>query len=167
VSGYITPVLVEGLDKVLLIRLYPEAAGITDAGTKAMAQGHETGQLGQDWESSQHEPVLGTEAVAPAPPAGPPGNVDVPYVSQAADLLNCTMGNWTGEPTSYAYVWKMNGAAVGSNAATYTITTGDVGKTATCVVTATNAAGSTQAPPSNGVVVAAAARSGPGPHREA
>jgi hypothetical protein len=152
--NYITPVLADDLDKVLLIRLYPEADGLTDAGTKAMAQGHETGQIGQDWESSQHEPVLGTEAVAPGAPAGPPANVDIPYVSQAANQLNCTMGNWTGEPASYAYQWKMGGTNTGTGSAQYVITSGDVGKTATCVVTATNAAGSTQAPPSNGVVVA-------------
>jgi hypothetical protein len=66
------------------------------------------------------------------------------------------MGNWEGEPTSYAYQWKIDGANVGTGTATAThaVQPGDVGKTATCVVTATNALGSTAAPPSNGVVVA-------------
>jgi hypothetical protein len=33
----------------------------------------------------------------------PPVNLDVPHVAQDNDLINCTMGNWTGSPTSYAY----------------------------------------------------------------
>ena len=64
------------------------------------------------------------------------------------------MGNWTGEPTSYSYRWEVGGTSVGTDAATYDVQPADVGKSATCVVTATNAAGSTAAPPSNAVVVA-------------
>ncbi len=90
------------------------------------------------------------------PPTEPPVNVDVPYVSQAGNVLNCTMGNWEGEPSAYAYQWQLDGADVGTNAADYAVTAADVGRTATCLVTATNALGSTQAPiRSNGVVVAA------------
>ena len=55
---HITPVWPADGDKVLLIRLYPDAAGISDAAAKAMAQGEETGALGEDWESSQYEPPL-------------------------------------------------------------------------------------------------------------
>jgi len=93
-----------------------------------------------------------------APPGGSttpgaPTVVDVPAVSQAGTTLSSTMGNWTGEPTSYAYVWKLDDTAAGSDAATYEVQAGDVGKSATCVVTATNAAGSTAAPPSNAHVV--------------
>jgi len=88
-----------------------------------------------------------------APPPVAPGNIDIPHVSQTAEVLTCTLGNWTGEPTSYAFQWKMGAANVGTNAATYTVQPGDVGATATCIVTATNAHGSTPAPPSNGVVV--------------
>jgi hypothetical protein len=86
----------------------------------------------------------------------PPTNVDVPYVSQTGDTLNCTMGNWDGAPTAYAYQWQIDGADIGTDAATYVVTAADVGHTATCVVTASNDLGSTAAPPSNGVVVAAA-----------
>jgi hypothetical protein len=90
----------------------------------------------------------------PSPPAtDPPGNVDVPVVSQAGDTLTCTMGNWTGTPTGYAYQWQLDGADVGSDAATHTVTSADAGKSAACVVTATNAIGSTAAPASNAVVV--------------
>jgi len=88
----------------------------------------------------------GGEATAPT-------NTTVPAVSQTGTTLNCTMGTWDGEPTSYAYAWKLDDTAAGSDAATYEVQAGDVGKSATCVVTATNAAGSTAAPPSNAHVV--------------
>jgi hypothetical protein len=158
-SGTTEPTLADDVDKVLLIRLYPEADGLTDAASKAMAQGVQTAADGAELEGSQYEPVLGATGEAPPEaPTAPPVNVDVPMVSQGGSTLNCTMGNWQNVPTSYAYQWKMAGAAIGSNAPTYTVTAGDVGKTATCVVTASNALGSTAAPPSNGVVVTAPAR---------
>lgn len=84
----------------------------------------------------------------------PPVNCDVPYASQTGAVLNCTMGNWYGEPTSYSYAWKLDGADAGTDSATYAVQPGDVGQTATCIVTATNSLGSTAAPPSNAVVVA-------------
>ena len=89
----------------------------------------------------------GGEATAPV-------NTAVPAVTQAGTTLTCTMGTWTGEPTSYAYAWTIDGASVGGDAATYDVQAGDAGKSAVCTVTATNAAGSTAAPPSTGVVVA-------------
>ena len=82
-----------------------------------------------------------------------PANTTVPAVTQAGTTLTCTQGEWTGEPTSYAYAWKLDDAAAGSDAATYEALPEDVGKSATCTVTATNAAGSAAAPPSTGVVV--------------
>ena len=153
-SGSTGPVLVDGLDQVLLIRLYPEADGLSDAASKATAQGAQTAADGAKLEASQWEPVPGAPVKAPA---GPPVNVDVPYVEQVADHMTCTMGNWQNVPDSYAYQWKRDGTNIGTGAAQYTVTGADVGKTFTCVVTATNAAGSTAAPPSNGVVAAAPA----------
>ena len=88
------------------------------------------------------------------PPTEAPVNVDIPHVSQTGAVLNCTMGNWNGVPTSYAYAWQIDGLAAGTDAATYDVIAADVGKSAACVVTATNAIGSTEAPPSNSVVVA-------------
>jgi hypothetical protein len=63
------------------------------------------------------------------------------------------MGEWGGEPTRYVYGWEVDGVAVGSGAASYVIEAGDVGKTATCTVTASNVYGSTEAAVSNAVVV--------------
>jgi len=83
----------------------------------------------------------------------PPSNVTVPAVQQVGSNLTCTMGTWNGEPTSYAYQWRVAGVNVGTNSPTYATQVADVGLTGTCIVTATNAAGSTAAPPSNGVVI--------------
>jgi hypothetical protein len=90
----------------------------------------------------------------------PPVNVDVPHVSGTGAVgatLSCTMGNWEGEPTSYAYQW-LGGTSTLGTGETYTVGESDVGASITCVVTATNAFGSTTAPPSNAIDVAAAAR---------
>jgi hypothetical protein len=161
-SGTIEPVLVEGIDQVLLIRLYPEAEALSAAGDMALAQGVETAAAGAELEASQYEPVLGADAPegeGPDPaPTAPPVNVDVPHVQQAGDTLTCTMGNWEGmqaEPHSYAYAWSLDGTSIPGSGATLPVVAADAGSTATCVVTATNAIGSTPAPPSNGVVVAA------------
>ncbi len=81
-----------------------------------------------------------------------PVNRDVPYVSQDGETLHCTMGNWTGEPTSYAYAWQ-DVAGPTSDTDSYTIVADDTGHVITCVVTATNDVGSTEAPPSNGVTI--------------
>jgi hypothetical protein len=91
-SGAIEPVLVEGIDQVLLIRLYPEAEALSAAGDAALAQGVETAAAGAVLESSQYEPVLDIDAPeggGPDPaPTAPPVNVDVPVVSQSGDTLS-------------------------------------------------------------------------------
>ena len=94
------------------------------------------------------------DGVTEAPkPVEKPTNVDIPYVSGDDDEANCTMGNWTGEPTSYAYAWQRDGSPIeGATAATYLFVAADTGKAIGCIVTATNAAGSTEAPLSNTVV---------------
>ena len=149
-SGTTAPVLADDIDQVLLIRLYPEADGLTAAADAAMAQGVETAAAGATLEGSQYEPIFGTEA-----PAGgaAPVNVTLPAVTQAADTLSCTMGTWDGVPTSYAYQWQLDGTDITGGTATLPVVAADAGKSATCVVTATNASGSTAAPPSNALVV--------------
>lgn len=83
----------------------------------------------------------------------PPVVVDVPFISQAAAILSCTLGNWEGAPTSRTYQWKIDGTNVGTNAATYTRVVGDVGKTATCVMVASNTAGASAPVTSNAITV--------------
>lgn len=111
------------------------------------------------------EPPTGdniTEVTYPEGSTAPPVNVDVPHVSGngvAGEVLNCTMGNWDNTPTSYAYQWQSDGMDVAAASGdTYTVDPADQGKSITCVVTATNSAGSTEAPPSNAVVIAGGAR---------
>ncbi|HYJ44095.1 MAG TPA: hypothetical protein VEW06_06525 [Xanthobacteraceae bacterium] len=94
------------------------------------------------------------------PALAPPQVKDVPLVygpgSEGAavvgDILHCTMGNWTGEPT-YTYQWKRDATNVGSNSGNYTVIVDDSGHAISCVVTATNAEGSTAAPPSNAITI--------------
>jgi hypothetical protein len=89
----------------------------------------------------------------------PPRNTVIPYVSPetaaVGEVLSCTMGEWNGEPTSYAYAWFLDGAELGAVGATYTPVAGNEGHSVTCVVSATNTAGSATAPPSNAVTVTA------------
>jgi hypothetical protein len=97
-------------------------------------------------------------------PVDAPTNVDVPVilgVGALGEVLSCTMGNWTGEPTSYAWQWLSADMPVGTGGDTYVIADTDQGNDITCMVTAFNAAGSAQAPPSNAVSVP------PGAAREA
>jgi hypothetical protein len=94
-----------------------------------------------------------------------PANVDVPAISgtgMVGEVLACTMGNWSGEPTGYAYQWMSDGVnPLGTNAADYGVTVEDVGHSLTCTVTASNAAGSAAAPPSNAIVIDAGTREAP------
>jgi len=93
----------------------------------------------------------------------PPVNRDVPYVSGTGEVgavLNCTMGNWDGEPTLYAYKWKSTKAGAETDIAEgpdYVVMEKDAGSSITCRVTATNAGGSTVAPPSNAIAIPGAA----------
>jgi hypothetical protein len=101
-----------------------------------------------------------TEITYEGPVMAPPVNVNVPMLSGAVEVgstLTCTMGNWQGEPDSYAYQFKSDGADVSGTDNTYVTVAGDAGKSITCVVTATNAGGSTTAPPSNAILVTGAA----------
>jgi hypothetical protein len=92
---------------------------------------------------------------SPPPPESTesPVNVDIPHVSQNGNTLNCTMGNWEGEPTGYEYQWQIEGVDAGGNTDNYIVQPSDVGKSAVCIVTATNANGSTDAPPSSDIVI--------------
>jgi len=102
------------------------------------------------------------EMGSPTPPSVPPPvNTDVPYCTGSGVVgmpLSCTMGNWEGEPTSYAYQWLQDGVAIdGGTGPDYMPQTGDKSHSLSCVVTATNAGGSTAAPPSNAISITAIA----------
>jgi len=91
--------------------------------------------------------VKGEGVLSPLPPAAPVNTV-LPNVTGSAvvgNVLSTTNGTWTNSPTSYAYQWKRGATNIGTNANTYTLVTADAGQSITCVVTATNAGGSTPA----------------------
>lgn len=75
-----------------------------------------------------------------------PNNTIAPTITgnpKVGVALTASPGTWTGDATiTYAYQWKVNGVNVGTNTNTYTPVTGDIGKTVTCTITATNSTGS-------------------------
>jgi surface protein len=89
----------------------------------------------------------GWQAITSGPPAAPVNTVlpNVTGVAIVGDILTTDDGSWTGSPTSYAYQWKRGATNIGTNANTYTLVNADAGQSITCVVTATNAGGSTPA----------------------
>ena len=85
--------------------------------------------------------IIGASATAPV-------NTVAPVISggnYVGDVLTTTDGTWTGSPTSYSYQWKRGATNIGTNANTYTLVSADANTNITCVVTATNAIGSTNA----------------------
>jgi hypothetical protein len=107
--------------------------------------------------------LYGIEVIEPAP-TDPPVNVDVPHLTVTSgtgavgDTVNCTHGNWDNMGDlvdTYAWQWQRNGTNSGAPASTgdRTLVALDSGTALTCVVTATNAIGSTAAPPSNAINV--------------
>jgi hypothetical protein len=99
---------------------------------------------------------LGFDPAVPPIETPPPVNRDVPYVWQEEQRMRCTMGNWENYPTSYSYQWMQDGTLpIGADNDTLPLLASNDGHSITCVVTATNAAGSTEAPPSNAVLYTA------------
>jgi hypothetical protein len=80
-----------------------------------------------------------------------PVNTIAPVISGTAvvgQVLTSTTGTWTGVPIpTYSYQWKRGATNIGTNSSTYTLVAADAGNTSniTCVVTATNSAGSANA----------------------
>lgn len=88
------------------------------------------------------------------PPTEAPIVVDAPYVAQEGNILTCTLGNWENEPTSRTYQWQSDDTDVdGATSETYTLQAADVGRTFTCIQTATNVIGTSEPVTSNEVIV--------------
>lgn len=97
--------------------------------------------------------------------AGAPETVPVNTIAPAIsgtqaefETLSCSTGTWSGSATiSYSYQWERSGSPIGgATSNTYTLVSADVGETLTCVVTATNTAGSDDAESAaTGIIVAA------------
>lgn len=93
---------------------------------------------------------INTNIVTVQPTAGAaPVNTVLPAISgiaQEGQTLTAFPGVWTGGVDSYAYQWESEGVAIpGATTNEYEVVVGDVGDGLTVVVTATNAAGSTNA----------------------
>jgi hypothetical protein len=89
----------------------------------------------------------GWQAITSGPPPAPV-NSTLPVISGTTTInsvLTTTNGTWTNSPTSYAYQWKRGATNIGTNANTYQLVPADSTADITCVVTATNATGSTPA----------------------
>lgn len=87
-----------------------------------------------------------------------PVNTVAPLISgtfQVGFTLSVSTGTWTGSPTpTYTYQWRRGGGNIsGATSSSYTLQTVDTGETVSCVVTATNTAGSASATSSNSGVV--------------
>jgi len=105
--------------------------------------------------ASNATPVIGGQA-------GPPNTARPAIVGSAVvgQTLTATQGTWTGSGITYAYAWSRCDASGGACAAiggatqsTYTLVSGDLGKTIRVAVTATNTTGSnTATSPQTGVV---------------
>lgn len=97
--------------------------------------------------------------IGPSEPAAPT-NASAPFVyghDSDGSTLTSTPGSWRGYPApTYAYQWKADATNVGSNQNTYVTQAGDIGKSITCTVTATNTEGSA-AQASNGITVTTSA----------
>lgn len=89
-----------------------------------------------------------TPTPTPTPTPSAPVNLSLPVITGTrtkGQTLTVSSGAWLNSPTSYDVQWKSNGVNVGTNLNTYALVAGDVGATITCVVTATNAVGSSSA----------------------
>ncbi|HET8687965.1 MAG TPA: hypothetical protein VFM18_15115, partial [Methanosarcina sp.] len=78
-----------------------------------------------------------------------PGNTALPVITGTPAIgqtLTTSNGTWTGSPTGYTYQWQRAGANIsGATSSTYILVSADNTYAITCIVTATNASGSSSA----------------------
>ena len=105
-----------------------------DLGTELACRVTASNALGSAVATS--DPVFAGEPVAPV-------NTTRPVISGTPEVgrtLTCSSGTWTGAPT-YSFLWLRGGVIVG-NAPSYLVASADAGRTLTCTVLASTAAGS-------------------------
>lgn len=119
-----------------------------------------TGWLYRNWVQTGSDSLVEHIMLAfvPGGPLEPPVNVDIPHlqgVGAVGETLTCTMGNWENNPTAYSYDFRRDGVSIVSGPSdSYVVVADDAGTSIDCIVTATNSAGSTAAPPSAAIAIA-------------
>jgi hypothetical protein len=112
-------------------------------------------EISSNASNSPQRVALSANVVPPVP-----GSVTAPAISGTAtvgQVLSCSNGTWTNNPTQFAHQWLRNGQAIpGQTNPTYQVQQADVGQQIACRVTASNAGGSNQRT-SNAVVPGAIA----------
>src|SRR5262249_33103207 len=68
-----------------------------------------------------------------------PASIVPPQITRTPGFLGCSSGQWSNQPTRYAYAWFAGGRAVGRSPKLRT--SGVRGSTVSCRVTASNGAG--------------------------
>jgi hypothetical protein len=93
--------------------------------------------------AAQHGVSVASGSGSAAPPAAAaPVSTARPTVARKSAKLVCRKGVWSGSPTSYAYVWRVNGKKkAGATKRTLPVTRSLEGKRVRCGVTARNGAG--------------------------
>ncbi len=87
----------------------------------------------------------------------PVGPATLDGIPQVGETLTCVSGGFTNGPESFSYAWLRNGAVIeGATAASYTLTTADLGRSVACQISATNSAGTADSM-SDSVIVSPAA----------
>ena len=94
-------------------------------------------------------PANSNSTVAITNPLAAPVNTVAPVASGTAivgQTLSTTNGSWTGNPApTFTYQWQSDGANIPSaNAATYILTSAELGGVIHCIVTGTNSQGNSQ-----------------------
>ena len=108
--------------------------------TDGVWAGEPTITYGYQWHRVTADPV--------APSGGTPSIADTTPVE--GETLHVDHGTWAGDtPITYAYQWKRGATNVGTDSADYLLGPGDVTFSMSCVVTASNAAGSSSPVTSN------------------
>ncbi len=118
---------------------------VADDGTTIRCEVQGSNAFGTSAYVASSNSVSAVNAIAPV-------NTVAPVITGTAvvgQTLSSTTGTWDGVPNTftYSYQWKRGATNIGTNSSTYTLVQADAGNTSniTCVVTATNTAGSANA----------------------
>jgi hypothetical protein len=142
-----------------LYELQPEDVGFT-----LHCRVTATNLIGSASANSNMTGPISAAGPAPEPPSNSIAPAITPTTTVEGTVYTVTDGTWAGTPApTFTRQWKSDADNVGDGSTSYTTVAGDLGKTITCVVTATNIAGVVSATSNSvGPITAASAYVGPG-----